>query len=73
MSWSGWMSSEYERADEMDDRSAKIERMALSLIELFGDRALEVSERQVHGGNIASVSAIWQEIADDIRRIRQDR
>jgi hypothetical protein len=73
MDWSGRMSSECERADEMDDRSAKIERMALSLIELFGDRALEVSERQVHDGNIPSVAAIWQDISDAIRRIETDQ
>jgi hypothetical protein len=67
------MSSDCERVETISDRSAKIERMAISLIELFGDRALEVSERQVSGGNNASVSAIWRDIADDIRRIKAGR
>ena len=63
------MSSDWERADDPADRSAKVERMARSLIDLFGERALEVSERQINGGSVASVSLAWQEIVADIRRL----
>lgn len=50
------------------DRAGKVDRLAISLMELFGDRALEVSERQISMGNVVAVSEIWREIAESIRR-----
>jgi hypothetical protein len=50
------------------DRAWKVDRVAISLMELFGERALEVSERQISTGNVKSVSEIWQEISETIRR-----
>jgi hypothetical protein len=49
------------------DRAGKVDRLALSLMELFGDRALEVSERQISMGNVGSVSQAWREISENIR------
>lgn len=51
-----------------DDRSEKIDTMVASLIEIFGDRAIEVSERQVDAGSAPSVSDIWREIVIRIRK-----
>jgi hypothetical protein len=50
--------------------SPKIEIMARALIDLFGDRALEVSERQAASGESVATSATWQQIAEQIRRLR---
>ncbi len=56
-----------ENTDDYD-RAWKVDRVAISLMELFGERALEVSERQINTGNVKSVSEIWQEISETIRR-----
>ncbi|WP_019834372.1 hypothetical protein [Sphingomonas sp. PR090111-T3T-6A] len=50
------------------DRAGKVDRLAISLMELFGDRALEVSERQISMGNVVAVSEIWREISESIRK-----
>lgn len=50
--------------------SRKIEIMARALVDLFGDRALEVSQRQADTGESATESAIWQKIVAQIGRLR---
>ncbi len=63
------MSSDGDPENTEDyDRAWKVDRVAISLMELFGERALEVSERQISAGNVRSVSEVWQEISETIRR-----
>jgi len=62
------MPSDGRTNEIMDDGHAeKVDRVVTSLMELFADRALEVSERQISMGDIPSVAEIWREIADAIR------
>ncbi len=57
--------------DIPDDHSDKIDKMAQALIDLFGDRALEVSEHQANSGDIDSVVRIWREIVEKIKAARR--
>ncbi len=57
-------------AGSPDDRSEKIDKMARALIDLFGDRALEVSEHQARSGDIEAVVGIWREIVERIKALR---
>lgn len=50
------------------DHARKVDQLAISLMEMFGDRALEVSEGQGTLGNVDSVSSIWREISENIRK-----
>lgn len=50
--------------------SQKIEIMARALVDLFGDRAPEVSQRQADTGESATESAIWRKIVAQIGRLR---
>ncbi len=50
--------------------SPKIDIMARALIDLFGDRAREVGERQAATGESAVAGAIWQQIVGQVGRLR---
>ena len=50
--------------------SPKIEIMTRALIDLFGDRAREVSERQATLGDNAEAVAIWRQIVEQVGRLR---
>lgn len=50
--------------------SQNINVIARALIDLFGDRAPEVSKRQADLGECATASAIWQKIVTQVGRLR---
>ena len=55
---------------DMRTLSQEIDIMARALIDLFGDRAREVGERQVASDESAASGAIWQQIVERVGRLR---
>lgn len=50
--------------------SQKIDIMARALIDLFGDRAREVSERQADSSESVAAGAIWKKIVEQVGHLR---
>ena len=57
-------------AQELQDRSERLDEMVRALIEQFGDRALDVCERQARSGDARATAETWRELADRIRAAR---
>jgi hypothetical protein len=57
-------------AGQPADEAHKIDIVAQALIDLFGDRALTVSEHQAALGDGGAANAIWRVIVQRIRELR---